>query len=67
MPAELCTVSSLQHLDISMNERLSALPEAISSLVHLQLLDCSGCGLTLLPEALSSLTALETLAASHNR
>ena len=67
IPADVCKTSSLTHLDISMNERVGAMPDAISSLVHLQLLDCSGCALTVLPETLSSLTALESLAVSHNR
>jgi Leucine-rich repeat (LRR) protein len=59
-------LSGETELDLS-NNQLSALPESLGQLTHLQSLDLSRNQLTVLPESIGQLTKLQTLVLSRNQ
>lgn len=57
---------SLLGLDLSQNEKMSRLPEALASLSNLKELDASSCGLADLPAWIGQLQQLRTLRVCSN-
>ena len=57
----------LEHLDLTRSEKISELPECISKLTTLKILNFTYMGLTELPEWIGNLTELEELILRHNR
>ena len=56
LPDSLCSLTKLKTLDLSSNERLTALPENIGNLTKLDYLNINYTGITSLPASAWNLT-----------
>jgi Leucine-rich repeat (LRR) protein len=61
LPPEIRYLSSLQNLNLSLDNRLTSLPSEIGDLTNLQILNLCGTDITRLPPELKYLTRLQRI------
>jgi hypothetical protein len=67
LPASFWGLTNLKSLALSLNPKLTQIPEAIAGLTGLEVLNVHGCGLTGLPGAIGRLPRLKDLFIANNK